>query len=183
MAGILPGSGNFSNRVHYIFILSILKKKTMNQIKIKNTIAILNKYNGIAFEKVMANYPEIDRQILFSEKYGETNLVEEEGIGNLQIELTICSLKETKKRVLPNIERLKKRLKKAKNFRMIASIVATISSVGLIGLIIGTDNNLLALIAALINLASSVCVIVADNMETPSIGGTSNLLEIYQKYM
>jgi hypothetical protein len=116
-----------------------------------------------------------------SEKYGSEN---EEGRNSnilCEIELSIFSLKESQKRVLPNLEKLRGRLIRAKRLRLFASVITTITSVGLIALIIKKDQSLLTLITALINLTSSLIILFANDLETPRTGGTTNLVDFFQK--
>jgi hypothetical protein len=151
----------------------------MKDLKLKNTLYILRQYNQLAYEELLRKYPSKEVFLSGSEKYGSEN----NNNNNIlcEIELSIFSLKESQKRALPNLEMLRDRLIRAKRLRLFSSITTAITSVGLIALIVKKDESLLTLVTALINLTSSLILLFANDLETPRTGGTTNLVDFFQK--
>jgi len=163
----------------------------MERIVMSNALAVLSAYNKPAVSALMKDYPENEDLLTGKKKYGSelatmNFLVEskekppqnKKGIAEFNIE----TLDQIQKRLEPNLSRLRRQLASAKKMRFVAYIISALTSVGLVAAILNDAKKTLSIVTAGINLVSTCIIGWAGYLETPSIGGSKDLVSFFADF-
>jgi hypothetical protein len=144
-------------------------------IKVNALVDALNRYQPDQLDKLRQQYPEQSELLAQGQLMGEVN---PEPI--LVAKLAIMTLKAIKTPARNILNRLRKRLKRARKIRLIGNIVTAISSAGLISAVL-VDSKGAAIASALINLVSSISLLISQHLESSSFGNQNGLHELFDQ--
>jgi hypothetical protein len=147
-------------------------------LKIKNTIAFLEENNPSALAALKKKYPGNEDILEGKEKYGAEDDADTVSKQKAVLEATVMGLQATRSKVAPFQEALRKRLASAKNFRLLAALIAVFSSTVLV-VFIGAKagSPITRFVLAVINLVASALPLVATWLETSKYGGNKNMVD------
>lgn len=145
-------------------------------LKIKNTVAFLEENNPSALAELKKQYPGNTDILEGKEKYGAEDHADTESKQEALIAVSLKGLQGMLVKVTPYQEILRKRLARAKTFRLIASITAIFTSTVLAALIgSNTGSAPVKILFAVINLIASALPILASYLDTSKYGGSKNM--------
>lgn len=148
--------------------------------RILNLSAILEEYNPQSLRTFLDKYP-LKRDVLGGKELLGDVLPAAEPSYQAEMELVVASLAEVQQRIHPNFERLKNRYRKMKNLKSFVALISAFTSAGLLAAFVGNAGTLVILITAILNFVSSLFLVVAGNLDAPSIDGKRNLAEVFEK--
>lgn len=151
-----------------------------NGIKINSLVDLISYYHPETLSELRAYYGHTKSNIELLTPGGI--ILGEEAKTDTQLYLQVAEkgLKAAKKRIQPNISRLRERLRNAKRLRVFGQVVAAITSVGLISALFSGWPKGATITTAFVNFAAVICSLIATNLESPLHGGAGNLIELYE---
>jgi len=144
-------------------------------IKVNALVNALNRYQPEQLDKLRQKYPEQSELLALGQLMGEVN---PDTI--LVAKLAIMTLKAIKTPARKILNRLRGRLRRARKIRLMGNIVTAISSAGLISAVL-VESKGAALASALINLVSSVSLLISQHLESSSLGNQNGLQELFDQ--
>jgi hypothetical protein len=147
-------------------------------LKIKNTIAFLEEKNPLVLAQLKKQYPGNEDILDGKEKYGAEDHADTPAKQKAVLIASAEGLRAMRGEVAPLQERLRKRLARAKNFRLIAAVVAVFSST-VLAVFIGTNSGslLTKIVLAVVNLIASTLPLVSGWLETSKYGSNKNMVQ------
>jgi hypothetical protein len=149
-------------------------------IILKNSAAILNKYNSSMVTELKTKFEDPDINNMLD---GISALGGEARIGEKMLraagEMVIASLTEVQDKGDLERESVKKKYSKNKRLKGIAALITAITSAGVLGSISASKPNITT-ITAILNVLSSSFLIYANHLNAPYVGEKKDLLEVYQ---
>ncbi|MHA4740594.1 hypothetical protein [Dyadobacter sp. MSC1_007] len=155
-------------------------------IRVNSLVTLLSQYDPSALSTIKKSHISsayetsrregIEKILTPGLTLGESDV----GDSKLYLEVAIKGLTVARTRIGPNILRLRERLGKAKKIRLIGQIVAAVTSVGLISALFAKKTGNLTIATAIINFAGILCTLIANGLETPSHGGSGNLIQLFE---
>jgi hypothetical protein len=146
-------------------------------IKVNALIDLLDRHERQALEALRRKYPA-QHDILTVGTMMGTDVSQSDSA--VYLDVAIEGLRAAKSRVEPNLQRLRDRLRKAKQIRLVGQIIGAITSAGVIAAIVGNWQMTVTIATALVNFAAVLCTFVAGYLETPLHGGKGNLIDSFE---
>ncbi|MEG4535229.1 hypothetical protein [Microcoleus sp. D2_18a_D3] len=144
-------------------------------IKVNALVDALNRYQPEQLDKLRQQYPEQSELLALGQLMGEVN---PDTI--LVAKLAIMTLRAIKTPGRNILNRLRRRLRRARKIRLMGNIVTAISSAGLISAVL-VESKGAAIASALINLVSSVSLLISQHLESSSLGNQNGLQELFDQ--
>jgi len=148
-----------------------------NAPRINALVDLLNTYQQPRLEELRQKYPGQHDLLNPGIALGETH---SKALHQVYVEVALEGLRTAKSRVEPNIRRLLQRLQSAKRLRLVGQVVAAVTSVGVIGAILGKWDSTVAVTTAVVNFGAVLCALVAGHLETPLHGGKGSLIDSFE---
>lgn len=143
--------------------------------RVNALVGLLQEHRPEELRRLQARYPEY-AQVL---RPGTTLGAAPAATGPL-LELALIALLEVDPQVTATLGKLRARLVRAKNLRLVGTICTTVTGAGVIAALVA-NQALAAGIAAVVNFVISLATLAAEHLESPAMGGRANLLESYEK--
>jgi hypothetical protein len=143
----------------------------MMRLKTNSIVELLKSSGAEGLEALRRTYPshaaylEVGQQLCEREEESETGFLLELGENGLRV---------AQREVESLLRLLPKRLGRAKCLKLIAGVVTSLTSVGVISAVI-LNAQTAALLSGVLNLAGSISVVVAQHLESPLLGSTPGL--------
>lgn len=160
--------------------------------KVNALIDLLGKHNNDALSKMKSQYTDHKELFKGGLSLGETQTKEKGAslsvneqfttpVSHVYAEIAIEGLKVANQAIIPVLNDLKSRLRKAKQIRLFGQVIAAVSSAGLIGAVLIGFDKIITIVTALLNFAGVVLTFMAEAMQTPNYGGKKNLISEFEK--
>jgi hypothetical protein len=145
--------------------------------KVNAIVELLARHEGSVLDRLRSKYPEYRDVLTVGTTLGADQSA---GAAALYVDLAIDGLQAAKRRLDPNLRRLRERLQRAKRVRLMGQVIGALTSAGLIAAILGGWEKSLAVTTAVVNFAAVLCTVFAGYLETPLHGGSGNLIESFE---
>ena len=146
-------------------------------IKVNSLVELLARHEGSTLDRLRAKYPEFRDRLAVGTTMGPGQSARASA---LYVDLAIDGLQAAKRRLDPNLRRLRERLQVAKRVRLTGQVIGALTSAGLIAAILGGWERSLAVTTAVINFAAVLCTMFAGHLETPLYGGSGSLIDSFE---
>ncbi|OJT26068.1 hypothetical protein BO221_09585 [Archangium sp. Cb G35] len=97
------------------------------------------------------------------------------------LELAMEGLRVATTRVKPNLAKLRKRLGMAKTLRLVSSVIAALTGVGLIAALAAKNAGTKTLLTATLNFLATSTTLFANHLETSLYGGHGSLVDVFEE--
>lgn len=153
-----------------------------NAPRINALVGLLGSYDPATLEALRTSYSAYELYLkpgnLLGNKLGAKD--DAVDIARVYSDVALKGLETARERVQPNLQRLRRRLGRAKTIRFSGQLVAAVTSAGLLTAILaGWEREAIA--PAVLNFSAIVCALGAGYLETPLHGGSGNLIEMFEK--
>jgi hypothetical protein len=155
------------------------QQQTAAPLKVSALVSLLQRHDPEALTHLRAEYPD-DADVVLKPgiKFGTET---ETPAAQLYVDTAIASLEAGVQRIQPNIREVRRRLKRAKTFRLAGVLVSTVSSVGLLAAILSKGDRLFTIVTALVNLLGAMCTILAAHYETADHAPKMDLVTMFDQ--
>jgi hypothetical protein len=144
-------------------------------LKVNALIDVLNLYRPDQLDELRRRHPDQIDLLAPGQMLGEVSVR-----ATAAAELAVLSLKAIKDRIKVNLKWLRRRLKQAMRIRLMSNIVSAVTSAGLISSVL-LQSKWAAITTALINLISSISLIISQYLESPFLGKQSNSQDLFDQ--
>ena len=146
-------------------------------VRINALVDLLSRHDEETLKQLRRRFPEHLDILNVGTVMGERDSKDLQAV---YIDVALDGLRAAKRRVEPNLKRLRERLQSAKRVRLIGQVVGAVTSVGLIAAILGDWKTPVAITTAAINFAAVLCTMVAGHLEAPLHGGKGSLIDSFE---
>lgn len=146
--------------------------------RLKNSVAILNEYNPQIVVALKNEYP--NSELLSGlETWGNHTVSQLPETARIKEEVAIIigSLTEIQKRIDPSINDIKRKLKRANRMKFYAAAISIVTSL-LIAIL--HKNGKAIILPAILNMISSIFLLYANNLESPTMSTKKSLSDYFQ---
>ncbi|MCL1471625.1 hypothetical protein [Argonema antarcticum] len=143
-------------------------------IEVNALVNTLNLYRPDQLDALRQRYPDQSESLTPGKKLGESN-----NTGVAVAELAIYTLQAITEDANNGLRSLHLRLKRAAKIRLMSNIVGAVTSAGLISAVL-VESKGVAIATALINLVSSVSLLISEYLESPSSGEQNRRQDLNQ---
>jgi hypothetical protein len=146
---------------------------TIEAPKINALIGLIADYRPSELIALQKRYPQYVDVLKRGTQLGQIDPEE-----RVWIDVALSGLRVAIERAEPNLNRLRRRLFLAKNIRLGGSIVAAITSAGLVIAIANKTGGVTALLTAVVTFLSTLFPLFSSYLEASDYGGKKNLVDL-----
>jgi hypothetical protein len=155
-------------------------------VRVNAIVELLARHDGAVLDRLRIQYPEYRDILTVGTTMGVGKAASPGGKtaspSAFYVDLAVDGLQAARRRLDPNLRRLRDRLRHARRVRLTGQIVATLTSTALIGAILGGWDTRIIVSTAVVSFAAALCSMFAGYLERPLDKSSGSLIDSLEAF-